>query len=163
MLRYERAESSKVLSMMMIAIPITMVVAMVPLIIEVASGQTHPGILAVLVVPFTILAMILPGISKLSIRLSDETLEVRMGVFSKKILLRDVVEIHVVSVPWYAGWGLRYGSRGELWRVNGHQALSLEMRHNEGNFSIVSTFVNEFEQQFQAALSDVQATKKLEP
>jgi hypothetical protein len=103
---------------------VLMLAAFLPVILEVISGQSHPGILAVLVMPLVITGIILPGITKLSVQVTDETLNFCLGVFSRKIDLRDVTNIGIVSVPWWTGWGVRYSlTGGELWRVSGTRAV----------------------------------------
>jgi hypothetical protein len=130
MVRYERTEVGRGLKVVVIGTVVLMLAAFLPMVLEVISGKSHPGILAVLVIPLIITSVILPGITKLSVQLSDETLSLRMGVFSRKIELRDVTEIGIVSVPWYAGWGVRYSLTvgGELWRVSGTRAIKLGLR-----------------------------------
>jgi hypothetical protein len=154
MVRYEHSEIGRGLKLLTLALPLGLLAALTPALLEVISGQTHPGMLALLVVPCTILAFILPGISKLSVRLFDDALELRMGVFSRKILLRDVVQVRLVPVPWYAGWGVRYSFGGELWRVGGNRAVKLELR-NGSSFSVGSSHVAELEQVIRSQLPTI--------
>jgi hypothetical protein len=131
MVRYESTENGRALNAVLIVAVVVMLAAFLPVLLEVIAGKSHPGILAVLFLPLFLMGIILPGITKLSIRLSDENLDVRMGVFSRKIDLIDVTNISIVLIPWYAGWGMRFAfSGGELWRVNGNRALKFELRNH---------------------------------
>jgi hypothetical protein len=137
MIRYERTEVGRGLTVVVIGTVVLMLAAFLPMILEVISGKSHPGILAVIVMPLIMTSIILPGITKLSIQLTDETLQVRMGVFSRKIDLRDVTKVSIVLLPWWSGWGVRYSltGAGELWRVSGTRAIKLELR-NHSRFSL---------------------------
>jgi hypothetical protein len=136
MVRYEHTEVGRVLKVVLVGTVVLMLASFTPMLLEVISGRSHPGVLAIVVMPLIITSIVLPGITKLQVRLCEETLEVRMGMFTKKIALRDVTNIGIVSVPWYAGWGLRYSlNGGELWRVNGTQAIKLGLQ-NRSSFSL---------------------------
>ncbi len=135
MVRYERTEIGRGLNAVLIVAAMVMLAAFLPVVLEVIAGKVHPGILVVVLMPLFLMGIILPGITKLSIRLSEQTLNVRMGIFSRKIELRDVTNVSVVSVPSWVGWGVRYGLHGELWRVNGTRAIKLDFR-NRSSFSL---------------------------
>jgi hypothetical protein len=130
MVRYERTENGRALNAVLIVAVVVMLASFSPVLLEVIAGQSHPGILVVVLMPLFLMGIILPGITKLSICLSDESLDVRMGIFSRKINLGDVITASIVSIPWYAGWGVRFAfSGGELWRVTGTHAVKLELRN----------------------------------
>jgi hypothetical protein len=130
MVRYERTENGRALNAVLIVAVLVMLASFSSVLLEVIAGKIHPGILVVMLMPLFILGIILPGITKLSIRLSDESLDVRMGIFSRKIELRDVITTSIVSIPWHAGWGVRFAfSGGELWRVTGARAVKFELRN----------------------------------
>jgi hypothetical protein len=133
--RYERTEVGRGLNAVLIVAVAVMLASFLPVVLEVISGKSHPGILAVLVMPLIITGIVLPGISKLHVQLSDETLNLRMGIFSRKINLRDVTNVSIISVLWWSGWGVRYSFiGGELWRVNGTRGIKLELR-NRSSFT----------------------------
>ena len=152
MIRYEHTEVGRGLRAMAVGVPVMSLVAVTPMMLEVISGRTHPGILIVLVLPVLTAAIILPGISKLSVRLIDETLEVRMGVFSRKIKLSDLKTLSIIEVPWWAGWGLRYSlTGGQLWRVSGNRAVRFGLR-NGGSFSVGLLHATELERAIRSGL-----------
>jgi hypothetical protein len=67
---------------------------------------------------------------KLSLRLTDERLDIQLGVFSRRINLSNVTNTSIISVPNLASWGVRYSfSGGELWRVTGTRAVKFELRN----------------------------------
>jgi hypothetical protein len=99
----------------------------------VIGGKIHPGVLVIFFMPTLLLSILLPGVNKLSIRLTDKRLDLQLGVFSRRIDLSDVTKISIVSVPNLAGWGVRYSfSGGELWRVTGTRAVKFELRNGSG-------------------------------
>ena len=47
------------------------------------------------------------------------------GLFRRRIALADITQATVVTIPWYAGWGLRYSGGGWLYCVWGRRAVRL--------------------------------------
>lgn len=49
------------------------------------------------------------------------------GLFRRRIVLADVTETSLVTLPWYAGWGLRRNAGGWVYCVWGRQAVRLSL------------------------------------
>jgi hypothetical protein len=49
------------------------------------------------------------------------------GLFRRHVPLADITEAVVVTLPWYAGWGLRFWGGGVLYCVSGRRAVRLSV------------------------------------
>jgi hypothetical protein len=49
------------------------------------------------------------------------------GFLRRRVPLTEVTAAEVITVPWYAGWGLRYWRGGWLYSVWGRRALRLSL------------------------------------
>jgi hypothetical protein len=67
--------------------------------------------------------------STLAVEVDGETIRLRFGVglIRKRIGLAEVRAWQAVRNPWYCGWGIRLGPRGQLWNVSGFDAVELAL------------------------------------
>jgi hypothetical protein len=67
--------------------------------------------------------------SSLTAEVTDDTVSAwfTLGLFRRTIRLADVQEATVVTIPWYAGWGVRYSRSGLLYCVWGRHAARLTL------------------------------------
>lgn len=84
-------------------------------------------------VPFIvllILAICLGLFSTLTVKIDQDTLEVRFGpgVIRKRFPLKDIESCQVVTNRWYYGWGIRLTPHGWLFNVSGLTAIELQFR-----------------------------------
>ena len=68
-------------------------------------------------------------ISSLTTEVTDDSIAAwfTCGLFRRRVALADVTQASVVTIPWYAGWGLRYSGGGWLYCVWGRQAGRLTL------------------------------------
>jgi hypothetical protein len=68
-------------------------------------------------------------ISSLTAEVTDDTVSAwfALGLFRRRIALADVRETSVVTMPWHAGWGLRYSRSSWLYCVWGRRAVRLSL------------------------------------
>ena len=66
-------------------------------------------------------------ISSLTAEVTDDSVAAWFtgGLFRRRIALADITQATVVTIPWYAGWGLRYSGGGWLYCVWGRRAVRL--------------------------------------
>ena len=59
--------------------------------------------------------------STLTVHVDDGVMTVFFGpgLIRRRIPLRRICEVRVVSTPWYYGWGIRLTPTGWLWNVSG--------------------------------------------
>jgi hypothetical protein len=48
-----------------------------------------------------------------------------IGLIRKRMAIREIRSIRIVTTPWYAGWGIRLVPGGWLYNVAGRQAVEL--------------------------------------
>jgi hypothetical protein len=93
----------------------------------VVSGLWDPRPVVILV------ALLLPAtaflMSSLTVTVHDEELRVAFGpgLIRRRIPLRRIRRVSVVTTPWYYGWGIRWTPRGWLWNVSGLRGVELEL------------------------------------
>jgi hypothetical protein len=51
-----------------------------------------------------------------------------IGVIRKTILLSEVKTVHVITTPWYHGWGIRVIPNGMLYNIRGLLGVELSFR-----------------------------------
>jgi hypothetical protein len=68
-------------------------------------------------------------ISSLTTEVTDDSVAAWFtgGLFRRRIALADIAAAGVVTIPWYAGWGLRYSGGGWLFCVWGRRAVRLAL------------------------------------
>jgi hypothetical protein len=68
-------------------------------------------------------------VATLTVEVDGETIRLRfgVGVIRKRIGLAEVRAWQAVRNPWYCGWGIRLGPRGQLWNVSGFDAVELAL------------------------------------
>lgn len=79
------------------------------------------------------LAVALLSFSTLTVTVAQGVVEARfgpLGLFRKRLALRDIESCQVVRNPWWYGWGIRLTPRGWLFNVSGLDAV--EFRMNSG-------------------------------
>jgi hypothetical protein len=66
-------------------------------------------------------------ISSLTTEVTDDSVAAWFtgGLFRRRVALADIAQASVVTLPWYAGWGLRYSGGGWLYCVWGRRAVRL--------------------------------------
>ncbi len=78
-----------------------------------------------------VLGMALLLFATLKVTISDDWLEIRLGIgiIQKRIPLQDIQSAQVVKYPWYYGWGVRVTLQGEwIYSVSGFRAVKIETR-----------------------------------
>ncbi|HEX9185644.1 MAG TPA: hypothetical protein VGB87_01145 [Vicinamibacteria bacterium] len=76
-----------------------------------------------------ILALVAALFATLTVEVDEGAVRLRFGVglVRKRIPLAEVGAWEAVLNPWYAGWGIRLGPRGQLWNVSGFGAVELAL------------------------------------
>jgi hypothetical protein len=84
-----------------------------------------------------VVAVVAASLFSLTTIVSDEDVQVRFGIglISRRIPLRTVVNAVAVRNPWYYGWGIRLTHRGWLWNISGFGGVELTFVHG-GHFRI---------------------------
>ncbi len=68
--------------------------------------------------------------SKLTIKVDEETLQVRFGIglIHKKVLLPEIVGCEPIRIRWWYGWGIHLTPYGWLYNVSGLHAVAITLR-----------------------------------
>jgi hypothetical protein len=89
------------------------------LLVRGQSGTWVPAAIAVLVSSL--------GFPRLTTEVHREYVECRFGVFRRRLASHEILEVSVVTNPWYFGWGIRRIPGGWLWNVAGSRAVQLKL------------------------------------
>ena len=80
------------------------------------------------VIPVVLVAVVLLLFSTLTVRVRDGAMDVFFGpgLIRRRIPLRRIRDVRVVTTPWYYGWGIRLTPTGWLWNVSGLDGVEVE-------------------------------------
>jgi hypothetical protein len=75
-----------------------------------------------------LVALVLVLFSTLTVRVGDGVVNVFFGpgLIRRRIPLRRIREVRVVTTPWYYGWGIRLTPAGWLWNVSGLDGVEVQ-------------------------------------
>jgi len=67
--------------------------------------------------------------STLTVAVRDQAMDVFFGPggIRRRIPLRYIREVRVVTTPWYSGWGMRLTPSGWLWNVSGLGGVEVQL------------------------------------
>jgi hypothetical protein len=98
-----------------------------------AAGSVYPSdqsiLLRLLGVMF-VLAMALLLFFRLTVIVDEHYVRAifGIGIIGKRIPLGEVMEVRLVTNPWWWGWGIRLIPGGWMWNISGLKAVELKMK-----------------------------------
>lgn len=100
-----------------------------------------------------ILGICLPLFAILTVRIDENTLEIRFGasIIRIRISLKDIESCRVVKNPWYYGWGIRLTPHGWLYNVSGFYAVEIKLKSGK-KYRIGTDVPNELEKAIQESI-----------
>lgn len=82
-----------------------------------------------------IILALLSSFVSLQVRLDEKQIRIKFGygLFTKKILLNDILSIKVVKNHWWYGWGIRVWFWPKMWIYNiaGFDAVELQLKNGK--------------------------------
>ena len=78
-----------------------------------------------------VIALIL--FSTLTVMVNDKEVLVKLGIglFRKKIILKDIESVEVVKNKWWYGWGIRLSGKWWMFNVSGLDAVQVSIRNKK--------------------------------
>ena len=75
----------------------------------------------------------------LTVTVDDKQVSARLGIglFRKRILLKDIESVEEVKNKWWYGWGIRFTNKGLMYNVSGFGAVQFYLK-NKKKFRIGS-------------------------
>lgn len=82
---------------------------------------------------FMVMAFVLSLFGMLTISIDRTFFKIKMGIglFGRKIKLKDIKEVKVTKIPWWLGSGVRYYRGRWIYNVAGFQAVEITQIDNK--------------------------------
>jgi hypothetical protein len=98
--------------------------------LEPPSPDSGTNLLVTTIMTLTLL--ILSSFTTLTVLIENPFLEIKFGygLFRKKFLLTDIIEVRAVKNRWYYGWGIRWWPRPRMriYNVSGFDAVEIKTK-----------------------------------